>query len=266
MTTTRITTRRLEELLEVLLPTDWAMLGMATRLHLVTGDQLIRVIWPLATAADQRAARRALLRLTEWRVLARLERRMGGLGRGSASFTYAPDVAGHRLLAMRGSARRPHLPRPAMWRHALTVAETYALLQECVHDTELSVRRWEGEPECWRRFTAANGERVIVKPDAHVVVQGVGYSDLFFLEADTGSQSRTVIRAKLSAYRRLASSGVVQHAEDGVFPAVVFVTTTTARHGVLAALIEELPEAARRMFAVTLVQDAGRLLSGEVDS
>jgi hypothetical protein len=54
---------------------------------------------------------------------------------------------------------------------------------------------------------------------------------------DTGSQSRTVIRQKLAAYRRYAATGAEQQRHEGVFPLVVFLTTSDERLELLTDLI-----------------------------
>ena len=258
---TRMTPTRWERLTRELTPRDHAVVAMLAAVKLATGNQLRR-----ATVADTspnaaRAARRQLARLVKWRVVARLERRLGGLGRGSDAWTYALDVNGQRLIRRPG-ARRPHLPRPAMWLHALIGAEVYTGLAEAMRGTDRSLRAWEGEPNCWRSFSGGYGETLLLKPDAFVAVAGPGYEDVCFVEVDTGSQSRTVVRAKLAAYRRYAASGLEQQREAGVFPLTVFVTTTKARHALLVDLIGELPSEAWRLFAVGLVEDAPRLLMG----
>jgi hypothetical protein len=262
MSTRRISHERLQRIARELSERDRAIVEKVARLHLVTGSQLVRVHWPNATDADLRAARRTLVRLTQWRVLARLERRMGGLGRGSTSWTYALDTAGQRLLAREAgvTARRPHLPRPAQWQHALTVSEVYTLLAEATHGTVATIARWDGEPCSWRRYTGPFGEPLLVKPDAFVELDHPSFSDLFFLEIDTGSQSRPVIRAKLDAYRRYAASGVEQGAQGGVFPRVVFLTTSEQRHDVLVDLLSELDPELWPLFGAGLVTDAARLL------
>jgi hypothetical protein len=262
----RVGQRRLEQLATELTDRDRAIISTLARLHLATGSQLVRAHWSAASEADLRAARRTLKRLVEWRMVARLERRLGGLGRGSDSYTYALDTAAQRLLRLDGSARRPHLPRPAMWAHALQVAEIYVQLVESLRGTDRRLASWDGEPACWRNFAGAYGEVVRVKPDGFVRISGPGYQDIYFVEADTGSQSRTVIRAKLDVYRRYAASGGEQSREGGVFPQVVFITTTAARHALLVDVIGTLPTEWWRLFAVGLVADTARLLGGEVTS
>lgn len=264
MSTRRISHERLLSLSRGLSDRDRALVDTVARLHLVTGSQLVRVHWPDADDADLRAARRTLVRLTQWRVLARLERRLGGLGRGSTSWTYALDTAGQRLLAGEAgvSARRPHLPRPAQWQHALAVSEVYVALIEATRGTATTITRWDGEPASWRRYSGPFGEPLLVKPDAFVELDHPDYADLCFVELDTGTQSRPVIRAKLAAYRRYAASGVEQAAQGGVFPRVVFLTTSEPRLSVLVDLLGELPADSWAMFGAGLVSDAARLLLG----
>jgi hypothetical protein len=261
MTTMRWSKLGVENLGHKLSPRDREIVEMVEDLRLVTGNQIMRVFWGEASSADQRAGRRTLARLVQWRVIARLERRVGGLGRGSESWTYALDVAGQRLVAARSGARRPRLPRPAMWRHCLAGTEAYTLLVENLKDGKRSLGQWQGEPACWRRLPGEIGQELLLKPDAFVVVQGPGYSDLFFIEIDTGSQSRTVIRAKLEAYRRYAASGVEQSTQQGVFPQVVFITTNEDRVELLQDVIGRSQSvAARAMFAVCHLSDVPRLL------
>lgn len=266
MTNTRLSQRRVEQLARELTPKDRAVIETLTRVKLATGNQLVRAHWPNATDADGRAARRALKRLVEWRVLARLERRLGGLGRGSDSFTYALDVAAHRLLRLEGGARRPHLPGAPMWHHALLVAEIYVQLLESLHGTERRLVEWEGEPACWRDHAGQYGEAQRIKPDGFARIGGPGYQDLYFIEADTGTQSRTVIRSKLEAYRRYAASGAEQAREGGVFPQVALITTSPTRHSILVDLVGELPAPWWPLFVVGLVSDTGWLLGGEMKS
>ena len=127
-------------------------------------------------------------------------------------------------------------------------------------DRELAL--WQGEPDCWRHYPGPYGEQVRLKPDAFVIVSGLDYEDMAFVEFDTGSQSRTVMRGKLDAYRRYAATGQEQGVQDGVFPLVVFVTTTPERQAMLLDLLTYLPTEDWRLFAVGQLADAARLLMG----
>ncbi|QNK81096.1 replication-relaxation family protein [Nakamurella sp. PAMC28650] len=232
----RISRERLARITSELTPRDREMVEFLARVKLATGSQLRRAVWTDQSAAGKRSARRALARLVCWRVLARLERRQGGLGKGSDSWTYALDTAGQRLLGEAG-ARRPHLPRPAMWAHVLLGTEVAVTLAEALRGTDRTVAIWQGEPECWRSYTGSHGQRLTLKPDAFVDVLSPEFHDVSYLEADTGSQSRTVIRAKLAAYQRYAATGLDQRMQDGIFPLTVFVTVTPERQAVLVDLV-----------------------------
>lgn len=259
--TARISAHELERIAAVMTPVDYAVVSMLSAAKMATGNQLRRATTGDDSPAGRRAARRQLKRLTDWRVLARLERRQGGLGRGSEAWTYALDVAGQRL-AQPCTARRPHLPGRPMWAHVLAGAETYTRLVAALRGTDRMLKVWQGEPAAWRSFTGPHGETQTLKPDAYVVVTGGGYEDASFVEIDTGTQSRAVIRAKLDAYRGYAATGAEQRAADGVFPLVVFVTKREARHAVLVDLLGELPAETWRLFAVALIDDAARVLAG----
>jgi len=136
---------------------------------------------------------------------------------------------------------------------------------EGLRGTAARLGTWQGEPESWRRFAGPYGEPLVLKPDAFVRIDGPDYADLFFCEIDTGSQSRTIIRTKFENYRRYAGTGTEQAAE-GVFPQVVFLTTSAARLELLDDLVRALPPEARRLFVVGLVCQAGRLLAAEAVS
>lgn len=148
-----------------------------------------------------------------------------------------------------------------MWNHVLAGSEAYVRLVESLHGTGRRLDVWQGEPACWRRFTGPHAERVVLKPDAFVRVAGGGFIDLCFVEVDTGSQSRAVIRSKLTAYRAYGTGGQEQ-AREGVFPQVVFIAPDEKRHAVLVDLVAEQPERWWPVFAVGQVGDVGRLLGG----
>jgi hypothetical protein len=259
MSARRVSAERLTAMARELNETDRAMVAMLAAVKIASGNQLRRVATGDNSLAGQRAARRQLARLVRWRVIARLERRQGGLGRGSDSWTYALDTAGQRFFDQTGP-RRPQTPGRPMWAHALGGAEVYARLAEHVRTSGQSFG-WQGEPQCWRTFGGAVGQSIKLKPDAFVTVAAPDFVDLAFVEIDMGSQSRTVIRAKLDAYRRYAATGAEQQTHH-VFPLLVFVTTSPDRHALLVDLIGELPTDVWRLFAVGLPDDAVRLLTG----
>jgi hypothetical protein len=258
----RMTAERLGLLSAELTERDRAVVAMLAAVKLANGNQLRRATMTDDSPSAQRAGRRQLARLVRWRVVARLDRRQGGLGRGSDAWTYGLDINGRRVIGDMNHVRRPHLPRPMMWTHVLAGAEVYTRLAEATRGTDRAVKVWQGEPTCWRRFSGAYGEKLILKPDAFVAVAGPGYEDVCFLEIDTGSQSGAVIRAKLTAYQRYAATGQEQAARGGVFPLTVFITSSPERQMVLLEVLGDLPAEAQRLFGVGQMADAARLLTG----
>ena len=149
-----------------------------------------------------------------------------------------------------------------MWQHALLGAEIYTRLVEAIRGSDRELALWQGEPDCWRDYPGPYGEQVRLKPDAFVIVSGPDYEDMAFVEFDTGSQSRTVMRAKLEAYRRYRASGQEQGVQDGVFPLVVIVTSSPERQAMLLDLLTYLPTEDWQLFKVGQLTDAARLLTG----
>jgi hypothetical protein len=258
----RVTWQRLALIRGQLTERDWAVMAVLAAVKLASGTQLRRTTSGDNSPAGQRAARRQLARLVEWRVVERLERRQGGLGRGSDSWTYALGPTGLRLSGDGSRARRPSLPSEPMWRHALMGAEIYTRLMEATRGSDRELALWQGEPDCWRDYPGAYGEQVRLKPDAFVIVSGLDYEDMAFVEVDTGSQSRAVMRAKIEAYRRYRASGQEQGVHDGVFPLVVIVTTSPERQAMLLDLLTFVPTEDWGLFAVCQLADAPRLLMG----
>jgi hypothetical protein len=91
-------------------------------------------------------------------------------------------------------------------------------------------------------------------------VSGPNSEDIAFVEFDTGSQSRAVIRAKLEAYRRYRATGQEQGVHDGVFPLVVIVTSSPERQAMLLDLLTYLPTEDWQLFKIGQLADAARLL------
>jgi hypothetical protein len=258
----RVSWQRVAVLRGQLTEGDWAVTGMLDAVKMANGNQLRRATTGDNSPAGERAARRQLARLVEWRVVERLERRQGGLGRGSDAWTYALGPTGQRLSGDGSRARRPVLPSQPMWQHVLLGAEIYTRLMEATRGSERELALWQGEPDSWRDYPGPLGEQVRLKPDAFVIVSGPDYEDMAFVEFDTGSQSRAVMRSKIDAYPRYRASGHEQGIHDGVFPLVVIITTTPERQAMLIDLLRFVPTEDWQLFKVGQLADAPRLLMG----
>jgi len=239
---------------------DLAVVVAVAELRYLTTRQLERWHYPGATPlARARAARRSLERLTRLGVLARLERRIGGVRAGSAGYVYTLDLAGQRLAAAHGwlpsgRARRVREPGHAFTRHTLAVAEVHIRLIEAERSGTLELIERESEPRCWRPYVGAGGAWLTLKPDAYAVV-GVGEDELsWFLEIDRGTESTATIERKLAAYVAYWRSGR-EVAARGVHPRTLWLAPDARRVGQLVSAVGRLPAEAWELFQVVPFDD-----------
>jgi Replication-relaxation len=152
-----LTEARVAELAERLTPTDQAIVATLDRVRPASGSQLERLHFTGngTTETVSRRARRTLERLVTLRVLARLDRRVGGARAGSAGYLYALDIAGQRIASACGPAggariRRPWTPGNAFVVHQLAVTELYVRLREAEREQTCELVAFDAEPSCWR--------------------------------------------------------------------------------------------------------------------
>lgn len=266
----RITPRRVAWVAERIGPRDEAILQTLARVRVASAQQLQRLHFvsssPLSNA---RSARATLERLARWRVLTRLDRRVGGVRSGSAGYVYALDRVGQRILdaarpASETRFRRPWTPSAPFVDHALAVTELYVRLVEAEWDELLQVLVYDTEPVCWRSFNGPGGEVVMVKPDAYAVL-GVGeFEEHAFIEVDRGTESSQALRVKLDRYRGYWASGREQRSRD-VFPRVVWLVPDGRRLDQLVDIAARQPAEAWSLFKVALFENAVSALSGGGD-
>jgi hypothetical protein len=233
----------------------WAILGDVGRLKVVTGKQ-IRRLHHDPSQAGARLARKKLAQLSSWHVLTRLDRQLPGWGN-----VYSVGVVGQRLLHPEWTRYRPPwTPRPSYLSHALAVTDLYVALREQEHSGRIELAAFDTEPVCWRPSYGPGGARLILKPDALAVVQFDEFEDRHFIEADCDTESGPRISAKARAYVRYWQSGREQ-AENGVFPYVLWVTTTETRKRFLIDTLARLPAEHWRLFMVATADEAAERIS-----
>jgi hypothetical protein len=247
---------------------DLAVVAAVAELRYLTARQLERWHYPGATPlARARAARRNLERLTRLGVLARLERRIGGVRAGSAGYVYALDLAGQRLAAAygwlpAGRARRVRESGHGFIRHTLAVAEVHLRLIEADRGGRLELLERESEPRCWRSYVGMGGGGLTLKPDAYAVV-GVGNDELsWFLEVDRGTESRATIERKLAAYVAYWRSGR-EVARREVHPRTLWLAPDARRIEQLVSAAGRLPAEAWELFQVAPFDDLLTALTDE---
>lgn len=263
----RVSEARVAQLSEQLSPRELALIETLDNVRLATALQLERIHFREGTPlANARQCRRTLKRLADLRVLARLDRRVGGVRAGSAGYIYALDVAGQRLASASGPAggirlRRPWTPGGPFVRHAFGVTELYTRLREANRASELDLLEFWAEPLCWRRFTGVGGGQVVLKPDAFARVGVDKYEHASFIEVDRATQSGPTVANKLTVYRRYWQTGREQE-RFGLFPRVVILVPSEVRRRALVEVCAKQPADSWPLFRVAHFDDAAGVLAG----
>jgi hypothetical protein len=251
---TNVTSRRLARVERSMTDRDTAVVSTLARVRTATTGQLERLHFGDVTRQHMR---RALASLVDRRLLARLPRAVGGVRAGSAGFVYALDVAGTRLS--QPERRRHHRPWPvgmAFLQHSLAVTETYVRTVEAEWAGMLRLVEFVTEPASWRSSHGPGGGRVVLKPDAALVVHVDRFDDRWFVEIDRGTESLTTIARKCEVYRRYWQAGVEQARTGGVFPRVLWLVPDQQRREALLDVTSRQPGDAWTLFAVELFDDA----------
>jgi hypothetical protein len=263
----RLTPSKVAQLAATLGERDSEIVKTVAKLRLVTTPHIQRLHFVDGTPpSNGRRTRHALRRLTDRRVLKRLERRIGGVRAGSAGHIYALDVVGQYIaaLASDGRRRRPVEPGLPYVAHRLAVSELYVLLEEANRDGALELIEFNAEPDCWRTFFGPGGGRMILKPDAFVRIGSDAFEELWFVEVDRGTQSTEALQRKFRLYRQYWSSGREQVLWGNVFPRVLWLAPSSARLRQLIDLAGAQPPESWQLFTVRLFDDAVRVFaSGE---
>ena len=264
----RLSQRRLVTLANHLPNREQEIVRTVELFRLLRADQIRRLFFREITtdAGCARVCRRSLADLADAGVIRRLDRRVGGVGGGGSGYVYAVTAVGRRLLAYwngtgLGSDRGVHEPGAGFVEHTLAIAELYVTLVEADRDRQLELLAFDAEPTCWRTYTTPFAATVIVKPDALVRVAAGEYEDVSFVEIDRATQGRGALLRKINTYVAYYKTGREQTA-TGVFPQVVWITTTAARGRFLTELIAGLPADGHQLFGVTTIERALTILTG----
>jgi Replication-relaxation len=253
-----LTAARQRQLEAKLTQPDLAVLQRVSDLRFVSGLQLTRLCFSgsVDPAADARAARRALLRLTRLGALDRLPRQVGGVRSGSAGYVYRLGLLGQHLAIRYGwqperRTRRSLVPGTLFLSHALQVAELHTRLVEADRSGSFELLELSAEPACWRSFGGLGPQRQRLKPDSYVRLGLEDFEDSYFIEVDRGTEGSQTIARQLTSYVAYFDSEQEQ-AEHGVFPRVLWLAPDERRVGIIEAEVGRLAAAHGELFQVTV--------------
>jgi hypothetical protein len=239
---------------------DLGILCDLATVRLLSVSQVERLRFAEGSALTRaRRCRSSLQRLHDLGVVARLERRVGGIYGGSHGHIYGLSALGQRLIGEHGPAggdraRRHWEPSLPFVAHLLGVSELYVRLHAAERDGRIAELRFAAEPACWRHWTSVSGEDLIVKPDAFASFAHAEFDYAYFIEVDRGTQSTTVIRRKGEVYVDYFTSGVEQQ-RLGFFPKVLFLTEHHQRSERLVQALGRLDPEHWQLFQVTTEGD-----------
>jgi hypothetical protein len=211
------------------------------------------------TEAAARICRRVLARLTRDRLLTRLERRVGGVRAGSASYVYALGSAGGQLLE--GTRNRVTEPSSLFLDHTLAIADARLALVAAARGRLFDLVEVEIEPSCWRRYSGPGGAPATVKPDLYVVTAREDFEDCWFLEIDRSTESPAAISRKCRAYDLYWRSGLEQAAHE-TFPLVLWVVPDERRAARVRTVIKRARNLNQELFRVTTLASLVQTVSG----
>lgn len=252
----------LERLRSSLSARDLAIVRTVEQLRFLTALQLEALHFEghASTTTAARACRRTLERLFRQRVLVRLERRIGGLRAGSASFVYALGPVGERLVRSDlnlATRRRFREPSVTFLDHTLAISQLVVQLTRG-QGPGLELLKLEPEPTSWRPYQDGHGTPRTLKPDLGVVLRCGDYDDHWFIEVDRSTASLPAVIVKCQQYLSYYKTGIEQH-QTGVFPRVLWIAPTTKRAQAIERSISEASLPAD-LFSVTTTDDALSLL------
>lgn len=240
---------------------DLAVLRSVHALRLVDARQLEALhFWDHATPlAGARTARRVLERLTTQRLLQRLDRRVGGVRAGSASYIYAVGPVGERLLCPGEPRRRMLEPGERFVRHTLAVAQLAADLTVASRSGGFDLLELTPEPACWRRFTGPAGTAETLKPDLRLTLGDTELEHHWFVEVDLATESRSAVLRKCRQYVAYWRTGREQ-VGLGLFPRVAWLVPDTRRQAQLRQAIDA-GGVEQALFTVERLADAVTVLT-----
>lgn len=258
--------RRLERVDHDLSQRERAVLESLAALRFLSTGQLQRLHFTdhASEGAASRICRRVLKRLCDLGVIEHLQRRMGGIRAGSASFVWRVGPVGDRLLrqaAGQGARRRRKEPSLRYLDHCLTIAACYLQLVEAARSGRLELISHQTEPSCWRPYLGPQGAAEILKPDLYAVTAEDDYEDSWFIEIDRGSESLPTVLRKCDQYERYRLSGQEQAAR-GVFPVVLWVVPDEVRRQRLLTGLRQAPRLDRQLFRVTTTAQFSEAIAG----
>lgn len=253
-------------LLHVLSVRDADILRSLARHRFMTTRQIERLFFAdhASELAAARGCRRVLRRLDHEDLVTRLNRRVGGLGAGSATSIWSLAPPGARALSyLNGDGLSVRLREPSVRfvAHSLAVTEVHIRLTEAARQGRFELTSVCIEQESWRRCLDRSGGLSYLKPDLAVVTATPDFEDHWFIEVDLGTEHLPTIVRKCQQYQSYRQTGSEQ-TDANHFPVVIWLAEATRRADKLRAAIAGARGLDQRLFRVTEMDGLTELVAG----
>lgn len=268
---------KIHELLMHLTERDLRVVDALERFRLLDTRLIQRLEFPVTTGSANpgqpghttqssatRTTTRVLARLEGHGLIARVGRRVGGSGHGSTQTVWQLAATGERLLrARRGeTGRRRYVdPESRFLDHTLDVARYAATLIEQARTGAFEILKLQPEPQSWRACPTGHGGAETLKPDLAVVTADAENETHAFIEIDRDTEHLPAILRKCQRYQRYWRSGIDQLLNDGLFPAVVWVTPTQTRADKIRQAITDARDLVTELFHTATTETSFRVVA-----
>lgn len=258
----RLSGDQLAQLSRSLSERDGQVLRLADELRILASRHVEGLVITEGSALTRaRRARSVLARLSDLGVLARLERRIGGVRAGSSGHLYRLSHAGQRLLGL-PSGRGWREPSWGFIEHTLACGDLHLALAQARTAERIEGFELEHEPMSWRRFVDPAGASQWLKPDLFVQVFTHDFELLWFVEIDRGTESLRRVATKTEQYLAYARTGLEQ-GHHGVFPRVAWLAPDEVRAQAIARVLEHVGNGALTLCTASTLDGAVGLLAGQ---
>jgi hypothetical protein len=257
--------RQAEQLQTKLTTRDHAVLTSLQDHHYLTTTQLQRFHFDdhQTMSAAGRICRRALTRLAELGVIEHLDRRVGGVRAGSASYVWRLGRIGEALLRLSQPQRpRSRHKEPSLHHleHCLAIADSHLALLDLARQNVVESATVVTEPSCWRRYLAPSGAMATLKPDLYAMTTSGEFEDHWFIEVDRGTESLPTLLSKCAQYEDYRRTADAQH-DNGVFPLVLWLMPSVQHAEWLGQAIARTKNLDSGLYRIGTLAELERILS-----
>lgn len=262
----RVGERRLKGLRRELSEREQAVLTSLDQHRFLTTGQLQALHFADHATLDAaaRICRRVLARLKQLQVIEPLERRIGGVRAGSASYVWRLGLLGDRLRRQaHDDSRRARRKEPSTRHldHCLAVADCHLALVAAARVGRLELLDVATEPDSWRSYLGPGGAREVLKPDLYAVTATGDYEDHWFIELDRATESLPTLIRKCVQYEQYRRTGR-QQAGTGVFPLVIWVVPDSQRAAKLRGALNASRGLDTALFRIAVTEQFTDLVCG----